>query len=218
MLYFCSLFKKKNSKTMFLTHLSTNKSMALYAHRALIVPIILSLAGRDVAAQYKSDATFGVRAGAVFSKISGVGEMLVSEGFYSGYSFTDDFRPSVSANIFFSYRIPQTPIGLEARISYDGINSRTAYSDIEGFAYTLESKFQTLGASAHIKGYAYKGLYLSAGIGYGWNLSSGGFSYSSNSASMDWGVATVPTDEETADEIVEAFRCNGIVYLPLSVG
>ena len=192
--------------------------MTLHAQRALIFPIILSLAGGEIAAQYKSDANFGVKAGAIFSKISGIGDMLVSEGFYSGYSFTDDFRPSVSANIFFSYSIPRTPVGLEARISYDGVNSRTNYSDIEGFSYTLSTKFQTLGSSAHIKGYTYKGLYASVGIGYGWCLGSNNFRYSSNSSEIDWGEASVPTDDETADEIAESFSCNGLVYLPLAVG
>ena len=92
--------------------------MTHHTRRVLIFPIILSLAGGEIAAQYKSNSNFGVKAGVCLSKISGIGDMLVSESFYSGYSFTDDFRPSVSANIFFSYQVPRTPIGLEARISY----------------------------------------------------------------------------------------------------
>ena len=45
----------------------------------------------DLSAQYKSDATVGVRAGAGLSKVTEIPKMLVSEGYYSGYSFTDDF-------------------------------------------------------------------------------------------------------------------------------
>lgn len=149
--------------------------------------VALSCACASATAQYKSDATYGVKASASLSKMSGIPKMLISEGYYSGYSFTEDLRPSFSASIFLSYRIPHSPIGLEGRISYDAINTRTTYDDIEGFTYTVDAKFQTVGASAHIKGYAFKGLYLSAGIGYGWNITKDIFSYSSNSSEMGWG-------------------------------
>ena len=182
----------------------------------LLFAFVLTYA--SATAQYKSDATFGVKAGVSLSKISELPKMLVSEGYYSGYSFTEDFRPSFSASIFLSYKIPQSPIGLEGRISYDAINTRATYNDIDGFTYTLDTKLRTIGESAHVKGYAYKGLYLSAGIGYGWNLVKDNFSYSSNSSDMDWGDLHVPTDEETTDELAEAFAGSGSVYLPLALG
>ena len=87
----------------------------------LLFAFVLTYA--SATAQYKSDATFGVKAGVSLSKISELPKMLVSEGYYSGYSFTEDFRPSFSASIFLSYKIPQSPIGLEGRISYDAINT-----------------------------------------------------------------------------------------------
>ena len=172
----------------------------------------------DLSAQYKSDAIVGVRAGAGLSKVTEIPKMLVSEGYYSGYRFTEDFRPSFSASIFLSYSIPHSPICLEGRISYDALNASTTYNDIENFTYTVDAKFQTIGASAHVKGYVFKGLYLSAGIGYGWNLTSVNFSYSSNSSEIDWGDSYVPSDEETAEEFSEAFSENGSVYLPLALG
>ena len=172
----------------------------------------------DLSAQYKSDAIVGVRAGAGLSKVTEIPKMLVSEGYYSGYRFTEDFRPSFSASIFLSYSIPHSPICLEGRISYDALNASTTYNDIENFTYTVDAKFQTIGASAHVKGYVFKGLYLSAGIGYGWNLTSDNFSYSSNSSEIDWGDSYVPSDEETAEEFSEAFSENGSVYLPLALG
>ena len=172
----------------------------------------------DLSAQYKSDAIVGVRAGAGLSKVTEIPKMLVSEGYYSGYRFTEDFRPSFSASIFLSYSIPHSPICLEGRISYDALNASTTYNDIENFTYTVDVKFQTIGASAHVKGYVFKGLYLSAGIGYGWNLTSDNFSYSSNSSEIDWGDSYVPSDEETAEEFSEAFSGNGSVYLPLALG
>ena len=187
-------------------------------HTVFLVSLVIVLTSIDVSAQYKSDAIVGVRAGAGLSKLTEMPKMLVSEGYYSGYSFTEDFRPSITANIFLFYKIPQSPIGIEGRIAYDAMNARTKYSDLENFTYTVDAKFQTIGASAHIKGYAYKGLYLSAGIGYGWNLTSDSFAYSSNSAEIDWGEYHVPTDEETAEEISEAFSINGSVYLPLALG
>lgn len=192
--------------------------MMCYALRFILLSIVLTLVEVSSFAQYKSDAIVGVRAGAGLSKVAEIPKMLVSEGYYSGYSFTDDFRPSITANIYLSYKIPQSPIGIEGRIVYDAMNARTTYSDIENFTYTVDVKFQTIGASAHIKGYAYKGLYLSAGIGYGWNLTSDIFSYSSNSSEIDWGDSYVPSDEETAEEFSEAFSGNGSVYLPLALG
>lgn len=189
-----------------------------YALRFILLSIVLTLVEVSSVAQYKSDAIVGVRAGAGLSKVTEIPKMLVSEGYYSGYSFSDDFRLSITANIFLSYKIPQSPIGIEGRIAYDAMNARTTYSDIENFTYTVDVKFQTIGASAHIKGYVYKGLYLSAGIGYGWNLTSDNFSYSSNSSEIDWGDSYVPSDEETAEEFSEAFSGNGSVYLPLALG
>lgn len=188
-----------------------------YALRFILLSIVLTLVEVSSVAQYKSDAIVGVRAGAGVSKVTEIPKMLVSEGYYSGYSFTDDFRPSITANIFLSYKIPQSPIGIEGRVSYDAINTRTTYNDVEKFTYTVDGRIQTVGASAHVKGYAYKGLFLSAGIGYGWNLTSGIFSYSSNSSEIDWGESHVPTDEETTDEFTEAFGGNELVYLPLSI-
>lgn len=180
--------------------------------------VALSCVYASATAQYKSDATYGVKAGASLSKITELPNTLISEGYYSGYSFTEDLRPSFSASIFLSYKIPQSPIGLEGRISYDAINTRTTYDDIEGFTYTVDAKFQTVGASAHIKGYAFKGLYLSTGIGYGWNITKDIFSYTSNSSEIDWGYFYVPSDEETANELAETFPANGNVYLPLALG
>lgn len=192
--------------------------MTSRTHKFIILFAAFVLACASATAQYKSDATYGVKVGAGVSKMSGIPKTLVSEGYYSGYSFTEDFRPSFSASIFLSYRIPHSPIGLEGRISYDALNSRTTYSDIENFTYTIDAKFLTIGASAHIKGYAFKGLYLSAGIGYGWNITKDIFSYTSNSSEIDWGYFYVPSDEETANELAEAFPANGNVYLPLALG
>lgn len=187
-------------------------------HKPLIFSLAFVLACVTATAQYKSDATYGVKAGAGLSNMTGISMMLVSEGYYSGYSFTEDFRPSFSASIFLSYKIPQSPIGLEGHISYDAVNTRATYDDTEGFTYTIDAKLRTVGASAHIKGYAHKGLYLSAGIGYGWNLTKDIFSYNSNSSDMDWGDLYVPTDKETTDELAEAFAGNGSAYLPLALG
>ncbi len=192
--------------------------MMTSVNKSLMLSFAFVLACVSATAQYKSDATYGVKAGASFCKITEIPKMLISEGYYSGYSFTEDFRPSFSASLFLSYKIPQSPIGLEGRISYDATNIRTTYDDIEGFTYTVDGKFQTVGASAHVKGYAFKGLYLSAGIGYCWSITKDIFSYSSNSSDMDWGDFYVPTDEETADEFSEAFSANGSAYLPLALG
>ena len=178
----------------------------------------LTLASLSASAQYKSDAMVGVRAGVSMGKMTGVPDMLVSKGVYSGYSFSEDRCACPSAGVFLSYRIPKSPLGLEARISYDQLNSSTTYSDIEGFTYTMESMFHTVGASAHIKVYPYKGLYLAGGIGYGWNLTPDKFTYKSNSEDMDWGDFDVPTDEETQDEIVQAFHGNSTVHVPLALG
>lgn len=147
-----------------------------------------------------------------------MGRSLVSEGFYSGYSFSEEMRVAYSAGLFLSYKIPHSFIGLEARMAYDAHNSRTEYKDIKNFKYTIDAKFQAIGASAHVRGYIFKGLYISAGIGYGWNIRDDAFSYSSNSKDIDWGDSHVPSDKETSDEINEAFSPNGLVYLPLSVG
>ena len=187
-------------------------------HKVFLLTLVFVLMSIDLSAQYKSDAIVGVRAGAGLSKVTEIPKMLVSEGYYSGYRFTEDFRPSFSASIFLSYSIPHSPICLEGRISYDALNASTTYNDIENFTYTVDVKFQTIGASAHVKGYVFKGLYLSAGIGYGWNLTSDNFSYSSNSSEIDWGDSYVPSDEETAEEFSEAFSGNGSVYLPLALG
>lgn len=187
-------------------------------HKLTLLIAVFVLAYTSATAQYKSNATYGVKAFAGLCKITELPKMLISEGCYSGYSFTEDFRPSFSASIFLSYSIPHSPIGLEGRISYDAIKARTTYSDIEKFTYTIDTKFQTIGVSAHVKGYVFKGLYLSAGIGNGWNLTKNILSYSSNSSEMDWSDFYVPTDEETADEFAEAFSGNGLAYLPLALG
>ena len=197
---------------------STLRNMKSCCHGFIILSVVFMLAEASMTAQYKSDATYGVKAGVSLSKVTEIPKMLVSEGYYSGYSFTDDFQPSISTSVFLSYQIPQSPVGIEARVEYDAIKARTTYSDIEKFTYTIDTKFQTIGASAHVKGYAYKGLYLSAGIGYGWNLTSNSFSYSSNSSEIDWGDSHVPSDDETVEELAEAFCGNGLVYLPLALG
>lgn len=160
----------------------------------------------------------GVRGGVSACKMMGVPKMLVSEGYYSGYTFSEDYGVCPAAGIFFSYTIRNAPVGLEARFNYDQLKGSATYDDIEGFTYTTEATFHAIGASAHIKGYAYKGFYLSVGIGYCWNLTPGKFTYSSNSGDMDWGGQEVPTDRETAEELAEAFSGNGCVFLPLALG
>ena len=169
-------------------------------------------------AQYKSDATYGVKAGADVARLDGVGGMLVSEGYYSGYSFRGGTMPSVSASIFLSYRVPRTRVGLEARMSFDALNTTTTYTDVEGFTYDFDVRLRTLGASAHVKCYVWRGLYLSAGFGYGWSLTPCDITYTSNSQAMDWGDAVVPGDSETASELSESFSAGGRASLPLTLG
>ncbi|MDY4521801.1 MAG: outer membrane beta-barrel protein [Bacteroidales bacterium] len=184
----------------------------------IVLLFILVLTNITSKAQYKSDATYGIKVGAMLSKISNVEHMLISEGYYSGYNFSYDYRPSPSASLFFSYKVPHTIIGLEARLSYDAINARATYSDIHSFHYSTDIKLHTLGALTHIKLYTFKGLHIAAGIGYGWNLSGNCFKYSSNSKEIDWGSCIVPSDSDMEEEFVKAFSANGVVYMPLTIG
>lgn len=103
---------------------------------SILLSSLFVLSSPAATAQYKSDAMFGVRAGAQASKMTGVPGMLVSEGYYSGYEFTEKYSACPSACIFFSYAIHGTPVGLETRTTYD---------DVESLTYTAEAAFHTIG-------------------------------------------------------------------------
>lgn len=74
--------------------------MTSRTHKSIPLIAVLVLACACAIAQYKSDATYGVKTGENLSKITELPKTLISEGYYSGSNFTEDFRPSSSTSIF----------------------------------------------------------------------------------------------------------------------
>lgn len=186
-----------------------------------IRPVLITLffcGSSYVMAQYSAQSVFGVRAGMFMSQISGVDKLLVSEDYYSGYSFTNDYVLSPRAELFFTYRITNVPIAIEASAGYMQNASTITYIDVKDFTYSLDMAYHSVVIGGAVKGYIFRGLNIGAGLKFGLVVTDDKLDYTSNAAELSWGGIQPPSDEETCRELREVIKARNLVEFVPRIG
>lgn len=184
------------------------------------IPLLyLLICNTTLQAQYDENLMFGIKAGVSRSTIANLPLILVSEDFYSGYTFDTQglFRPV--GTLFIHYRIFESPIGLEGQLSYFQHSANLHYSDVMNFAYTCKFHFHYVGVGAYVRTYIRSGLNIALGVRMGINLTPENINYTSNSHLIEWPGGIMPDgDIETRDELRSVIKGLNVSELSLMVG
>lgn len=123
---------------------------------------------------------FGLKAGIACSNITNLSNVLVSETYYTGYTFKNKKIYGFTGGIYINYRFEETISAIYSEISYSRTGNTLHYSDIYNFTYDFSLKYDYVNWELVYKAYPFKGLYFGVGPRIGFNLNPGGLYYSSN--------------------------------------
>lgn len=146
---------------------------------------IVLLAFTSITAQNKSgrDDNFlqaGIKVGAGYSGITDLSKMLVSESYYTGYTFTNNSKVSFTGGLYFNYKFKESISAFYSEVSYSRLGNILHYSDINELEYDLETKYDWINLDFWYKAYLFTGLNVGVGPRIGFNLTPGALFYTSN--------------------------------------
>ena len=144
-----------------------------------VILVMFACTGR-IYAQYSSTNMVGVKAGLAVTQIKNLSTILVSEDYYSNYSFTDHKKCSPVASLFYNYHDKDKLFGGEFNLLYYQLHTSTEYEDINTLNYTVDFKYHYIGAGAYVKVYPYEGLFVAPGARLGICLTPDNVTYESN--------------------------------------
>ncbi len=127
-----------------------------------------------------STMQFGVKAGSVYTKITNLSKVLVSESYYTGYTFENISVWGFTGGLYLNYKFEESISAIYAEISYSRLGNKLHYSDIDDFNYDFIVKYDYFNLEIWYKAYIFQGVYLGAGPKMGFNLTPAGLYYTSN--------------------------------------
>jgi hypothetical protein len=123
---------------------------------------------------------FGFKAGAVYSSITDISKTLVSESYYTGYTFDNYSKWGFTGGIFINYKFEETISAIYSEISYSRLGNKLHYSDVEDLNYDLLIKYEYINWELWYKVYILGGLHFGIGSRLGFNITPGALYYTSN--------------------------------------
>ena len=123
---------------------------------------------------------FGLTVGGVNTSISGLSKVLVSESYYTGYTFKNNPQMGFTGGIFINYKFTESVSALYGELSYSPLATVLHYSDINNFEYDFKVQYQYISLELWYKAYFFKGFYVGTGPRVGFNLTPGSIFYNSN--------------------------------------
>ena len=138
----------------------------------------------------------GARLGGGYSVNNHVDKILVSEDYYSNYSFDNKGQFVPSAELFLLYRQPASLWGVEEGIAYYNKTARVRYEDKNELTYMLSTRYHHLELAAYFNLYPFKAknsLHISLGGRIGANLSSNGLTYTGNQEDVKFSALGYPS-------------------------
>lgn len=136
-----------------------------FMNTGIKLTVLLSTCCLSLSAQENSFYA-GIRLGGGYSINNHIDRILVSENYYSNYSFDNKGLFVPSAELFFLYREPGSLCGVEAGIAYYNKTARVRYEDRNELNYTLSTRYHHLGLAAYLNLYPFRGrnsLHVSLG-------------------------------------------------------
>lgn len=152
----------------------------------LFVVSLMYLSGTAQSArkQNNNNLQVGLKVGAGYTEITDLSKILVSESYYTGYSFTNKGQYTFSAGIYLNYKFNESISAFYSEISYSRLGNNSHYSDINELEYDFTLKYDYLNLEFWYKAYLFKGLHLGIGPRIGFNLSPGALYYTSNGEAL----------------------------------
>ncbi|HEX2936573.1 MAG TPA: porin family protein [Bacteroidales bacterium] len=123
---------------------------------------------------------FGIKAGAVYSKITGLDKVLVSESYYSGYSFDNPYSWGFTAGVYVNYKFEESISALYTELSYSRLANLLEYSDVNDFKYDFTARYEFVTWELFYRVYVWNGLHFGIGPRIGFNLTPDALFYKSN--------------------------------------
>jgi len=123
---------------------------------------------------------FGCKAGTVYTSITNLAKVLVSESYYTGYTFENSDVWGFTGGVYINYKFEESISALYSEISYSQLGNKLHYSDIDNLNYDFIVKYDYLNLELWYKVYLYGGLHLGIGPRIGFNLTPGDLFYTSN--------------------------------------
>lgn len=122
----------------------------------------------------------GFKAGAVYTTITDLSKVLVSESYYTGYTFENSGLWGFAGGLYVNYKLSESISAIYAELSYGRVGNKLHYSDINDLNYDFVLKYNYLNLDLWYRIYFLEGLSLGAGPRLGFNLTPGALYYTSN--------------------------------------
>lgn len=155
---------------------------------------------------------FGIKAGTVYTKITNLSKVLVSESYYTGYTFENSDVWGITGGVYLNYKFEGSISAIYSEISYFRLGNKLHYSDIDDLNYDFLVKYDYLNLELWYKAYIIQGLHLGAGPKIGFNLTPGALYYTSN------GEALFGPDIRIQQQMRDVLKGRTNFCLGLSVG
>ncbi|GHT25976.1 hypothetical protein FACS189430_12520 [Bacteroidia bacterium] len=131
-------------------------------------------------AQY-NDFVLGFKAGAAYSGISNLENMIVPEDYFEtdAYSFVTHDNYGAVAGAFIHFRVLETFLSVQPEVTYSTQGATLSYHDNMDYAYDIRFKYQYVNVALFFKT-DYKGVSLRAGPRLGFAVNPAAVKFSSN--------------------------------------
>jgi hypothetical protein len=155
---------------------------------------------------------FGIKAGSVYTSITNLAKVLVSESYYTGYTFDNSNVWGFTGGLYLNYKFENSISAIYSEISYSRLGNKLHYSDIDDLEYDFVIKYDYLNMELWYKAYLLPGLHFGAGPKIGFNLTPGDLYYTSN------GEAIFGPDIRIQQQMRDVLRGRTNVSLGVGVG
>jgi len=122
----------------------------------------------------------GFKAGADYTKISDLSKVLVSESYYTGYTFENSSMLGFAGGLYLNYKFEGSISAIYAELSYSRLGNKLHYSDVNDLIYDFTVKYDFFNIELWYKIYLFNTFHLGAGPRIGFNLTPGNLFYTSN--------------------------------------
>jgi len=153
------------------------KSLFLILFLSFIVRISAQPPRRSEDTKYLQ---FGIKVGVVNTKVSDLANVLVSESYYTGYTFKNTSAWGFTGGIFLNYKFTNSISAIYSELAYSPLASNLHYSDINDLQYDFKLEYHYISLELWYKAYVFKGLYIGTGPRLAFNLTPNGIYYTSN--------------------------------------
>ncbi|MDR2223115.1 MAG: PorT family protein [Flavobacteriaceae bacterium] len=143
--------------------------------------------------QNKRETTYGIFAGANFSEMSNLPDVLVPQGMYQGYSLSSKGKFGGVGGFYINFKYPYANASIQPEIFYNRQGTELNYNDIKGLDYKVTFAYDYINIGVLFKYYPVEKLYVGVGPYVAFNINNKNITYSSNAASSlaDSGVYVI---------------------------